>query len=58
MKANGRKPKSCLDQVFNFKLDYVDLMHDDLVQGIQKIPNLELKPQPRFCPVSETLTML
>ncbi len=55
-KANGREPKSCLCQVFNFKLGcfvmYATARH------IQPRPSLELKTRPRFRPVSSSLSLV
>ncbi len=50
VKANGREPKSCLGQVFNYKLGCFDGMHILICADAR--PHLELKTRPRFCPVS------
>jgi len=46
MKANGREPKSCLGQVFNFKLSC------SIAAKNHTQPFLELKTWPRFSPVN------
>ncbi len=54
--ANGKEPESCLDKVFNFKLGCFDI--SVVAWHTQERPRLELKTQPRFCPVSLSLPML
>jgi hypothetical protein len=49
-KANGREPKRCLGQVFNFKLCCFVMCA--IAQHIQARLSLELKTRPRFCPLS------
>ncbi len=49
-KANGRELKGCLGRVINFKLGHF-IMHA-ITWHIQACLSLELKTQPRFCPVS------
>ena len=53
--SNGREPKSCLGQVFNFKLGCFVMC--TIAWSTQAQPSLMLKTQPRFCPVSLTLSM-
>jgi hypothetical protein len=55
VKANGREPKSCLGQVFIFKLGCLDMC--TIALPIQVQPNLEWRTQPKFCPVSLSLSM-
>ncbi len=55
VKANGRKAKSCLCRVFNFKLGY--FVMPALARHIQACPSQELKTRPRFCLVSLSLSM-
>jgi hypothetical protein len=54
-KANGREPKSCLGQVFNFKLDC--FVTYAIERHIQAHPSLELNTLPWFRPVSWSLSM-
>ncbi len=56
MKANGREPKSCLDQVFNFKIGCFVVC--TIAWPIQARPSLEFKTRPRFNPVSLSLFMI
>jgi hypothetical protein len=49
-KANGREPKSCLGQVFNFKLGR--FCYEWNCMTYTSMPTLVLKTWPRFCPVS------
>jgi LIM domain len=54
--TNGREPRSCLGRVFNCKLgSFTDNTKN---VAICKWPLLKLKTQPRFCPVSWSLSML
>jgi hypothetical protein len=55
-KANGRKPKSCLGGVFNFKLGCFVMC--TIAWPIQVLPSLQWKTQPRFRPVSLSLSMV
>ncbi len=55
-KANGREPKGCWGQVFNFKLGHF-VIHA-IAWYIQAHPTLELKTRQRFCPVSLSLSMV
>jgi hypothetical protein len=54
-KANGREPKSCLRQVFNYKLGCFGDMH--ILNCVGTCPHLELKTWPRFRPVGYSLSM-
>ncbi len=56
VKANGSETKSCLGRVFNFKLGHFVMCTK--AWPIQAGPSLELKTQPRFRPVSLSLSML
>ncbi len=49
MKANGRKPKSCLGRVFNYKLGCFDNVHVFIY--VDARPHLYLKTQSTFRPV-------
>jgi hypothetical protein len=49
-KANGREPKTCLGQVFNYKLGCFDDLHVLIYVGAH--PYLKLKTWLRFSPVS------
>jgi hypothetical protein len=49
-KANGRKPKVLLGRVFNFKIGHFASKQHKCIAHMQ--PLLELKTQPRFCPVN------
>ncbi len=55
VKDNGREPKSCLGQVFNFKLGC--LVMCTIAWPIQAWPSLELKTRLRFRPISLSLSM-
>jgi hypothetical protein len=55
-KANGRDPKSRLGQDFNFKLGVLQNVYNSW--PMQTRLSLDLKTQPRFCPVSLSLSML
>jgi len=53
--TNGREPGSCLGRVFNFKLgSFVSKKYNSKARTQ---PLLKLKTQPRFCPVSSSLSM-
>ncbi len=54
-KANGRKPKTGLGQVFNFTLGC--FCYEATAWHEQARPHLELKTQPCFCPVSLSLSI-
>jgi hypothetical protein len=54
-KAIGREPKSCLGQVFNFKLGC--FVRCTIAWPIQVRPSLQWKTRPRFRPVSLSLSM-
>jgi hypothetical protein len=49
-KVNGREPKSCLGQVFNFKLGCFCHEYNCVAQTNK--PQLELKTRPLFCPLN------
>jgi hypothetical protein len=53
-KAYWSWPKSCLGQVFNFKLDSFADMNE--LYGANAKPYLKLKLGPRFCPASLSLS--
>ncbi len=53
--TNGREPRSCLGRVFNFKLGCSVSEKCNCTACTR--PLLELKIQPRFCPVSWSLSM-
>jgi hypothetical protein len=55
MLANGREPKSCLGQLFNFKLGSFAVWED--VRDANARPHLKLKTQPRFHPARLSLSM-
>jgi hypothetical protein len=50
LKDNGREPKTCLGQVFNYKLSCLDDVH--VLIYMEARPHLQLKMWPRFIPVS------
>ncbi len=52
-KANEGKPKSCLGQVFHFKLGSFALLAE--LHGADARPYIKLKTRPRFCPASLSL---
>jgi hypothetical protein len=54
--TNEREPRSCLGWVFNFKLGSFYWYHQNFAAC--KWPLLKLKTQPRFCPVSWSLSVL
>jgi hypothetical protein len=54
--SNGREPKSCLGQIFNFKLDrFASEQHRGMTYTW---PLSELKTRPRFYPVSWSFSHL
>ncbi len=55
VKANRRVPKSCLGQVFNFKLGHSDSMYE--LNCADALSHLELKTLPRFSPDSYKFSM-
>jgi hypothetical protein len=55
-KANGIELRSCLGRVCNFKLSRFVMYSIDW--HIQALPRLELKTQPKFRPVSISLSMV
>jgi len=55
-KANGREPKSYLNQVFNFKLGCFVMC--TIWMAIQACPSLQLKSWPRCRPFSLSLSMI
>ncbi len=55
-KANGREPKSCLGQVFIFKLGCFDMC--TIAWPIQVWPSLQWKTRPGFRPVSLRFSMI
>jgi hypothetical protein len=54
-KDNGGETKSCLGQVFNFKLGRFDVIH--ILNCVGGHPHLELKIRPSFCPASCSLSI-
>jgi hypothetical protein len=48
--ANGRDTKTCLGQVFNYKLGCFDDVH--ILIYVDSRPHLWLKTRPRFSPVN------
>ncbi len=54
--SNGREPRSCLCQVFNFRLG--SFVSKQCYWITCARPHLELKTWPRFCPVSRSLFMV
>ncbi len=49
-KATGREPKSCLGQIFNFKIGSI-VISVNTWHG-QASPHLDLKTRPRLSPIS------
>jgi hypothetical protein len=53
--SNWRVTKSCLGQVFNYKLGHFATLLSNCIASMQ--PLIELKTRPGVCPVSKSLSM-